>query len=97
MLTLSPPSLRYITNILFLLLATCAAVYGVTYAYLLHHIANFVAAWLVLVHWSGTDFPFSGLGQMVDGDRKSVGGGDIKKRPWLASYNPFNIEQKREE
>jgi len=95
MLTLSPPSLRYITNILLLLLATCAAVYGVTYAYLLHHIANFVAAWLVLVHC--TDLSFSGLSQMLGGDVKSVGGGDTKKRPWLASYSPFNIEQKREE
>lgn len=64
-----------------LLLAVCAAVYGVTYAYLLHHLANFVAAWLVLVHWSNTNFSFSNLSQMLEGDADSLGGGDIKKRP----------------
>lgn len=60
-------------------LAICAAVYGVTYAYLLHHLANFVAAWLVLVHISNTEFSLSGLNQMLEGDEES--GGDVKKRP----------------
>jgi len=64
-----------------LLLAVCAAVYGVTYAYLLHHLANFVAAWLVLVHCSDTDLSFSGLSQMLEGDADSLDGSDIKKRP----------------
>lgn len=64
-----------------LLLAVCAAVYGVTYAYLLHHLANFVAAWLVLVHFSGTDLSFSGLSQILEGEGEGVGGSDVKKRP----------------
>ncbi|KAI9880127.1 MAG: GPI inositol deacylase [Pleopsidium flavum] len=71
--------LRYITNILLFFLAICAAIYGVTYAYLLHYVANLVAAWLVLVHFSTSEFSLSGLSQMLEGGED--GGGDIKKRP----------------
>ena len=63
---------------MFFFLAVYAAVYGVTYAYLLHHLANIVAAWLVAVHFSGHNFSLSSLSQILEvGD----GEGDVKKQP----------------
>ncbi|KAL8762203.1 MAG: hypothetical protein Q9184_001761 [Pyrenodesmia sp. 2 TL-2023] len=70
--------LTYVTNILFFILAAYAAVYGVSYAYLLHHLVNAVAAWLVALHFSGSDLSLSGLTRILDGDNS---GGDVKKRP----------------
>ena len=43
--------MRHVTSVLFYVLAAYAAIYGVTYAYLLHHITNLAAAWLVGVHF----------------------------------------------
>ncbi|KAL2435281.1 GPI inositol-deacylase [Exophiala dermatitidis] len=45
-------SFRWATNILFFVLAVYAALYGMTYAYRLHYIANIIALWLVLLHFS---------------------------------------------
>lgn len=71
-------SFRYVTNVLFFFLAVYAAVYGITYAYLLHHLVNVVAAWLVAIHFSGHNFSLSGLSQILEvGDSE----GDIKKQP----------------
>ena len=79
---------RYITNILFFVIAVYAAVYGVTYAYALHHLVNFVCAWLVAVHFSGSEISFKGLSQVLEsGVAGAVGGGEeiddrgAKKRP----------------
>jgi glycosylphosphatidylinositol deacylase len=41
---------RFVTNILTFLSALYAAIYGVTYAYRLHHLLNLLAAWLFAVH-----------------------------------------------
>jgi len=62
---------RHITNVLFLGIAVFAAVYGVSYAYMLHGLANLVAAWLSIVH-SASDI--SGLNRLYLGD------GDDRKR-----------------
>ncbi|KAL8765223.1 MAG: hypothetical protein Q9209_007616 [Squamulea sp. 1 TL-2023] len=70
--------LTYVTSILFISLAVYAAVYGVTFAYLLHHIVNGVATWLVALHFSGSDLSLSGLTRILDGDDNS---GHVKKRP----------------
>lgn len=43
---------RWTTNFLFFALAVYAAVYGMTFAYRLHYIANIIALWLVLIHFS---------------------------------------------
>lgn len=72
-------SIRYITNLLFFFLALYSAAYGVTYAYLLHHLVNFVSAWLVAIHFSGSDFSLAGLTQILEGSDEDSG--DIKKRP----------------
>lgn len=50
--------MRHVTSVLFYVLAAYAAIYGVTYAYLLHHIANLAAAWLVGVHFFAGGFSF---------------------------------------
>ncbi|KAI1151625.1 PGAP1-like protein-domain-containing protein [Nemania diffusa] len=42
--------LRHLTNILFFATAVYAAVYGVSYAYVLHYLVNVIAAWLVAIH-----------------------------------------------
>lgn len=46
--------LRLVTNILLFTLAIYAAVYGVTYAYVLHQLVNGLCAWLALLHFSGS-------------------------------------------
>ncbi|KIV97543.1 hypothetical protein PV10_01282 [Exophiala mesophila] len=45
-------SFRWATNLLFFVLAVYSALYGMTYAYRLHYIANIIALWLVLLHFS---------------------------------------------
>ena len=73
---------RYVTNVLFFVLAVYAAVYGVSYAYRLHHLANFICAWLVAVHFSGSEVSLQGLSQMLEGDGvEEVDDRGAKKRP----------------
>lgn len=43
---------KWTTNLLFFALAVYSAVYGMTFAYRLHYIANIIALWLVLIHFS---------------------------------------------
>ncbi|KZF23497.1 PGAP1-domain-containing protein [Xylona heveae TC161] len=52
---------RYVTDGLLFLLAIYADVYGVSYAYFLHQLVNFVAAWLVAIHFSTSSFSLSAL------------------------------------
>lgn len=42
---------KWTTNVLFFILAVYAAVFGMTYAYRLHYIANIIALWLVGLHF----------------------------------------------
>ena len=46
--------MRHLTSILFFSLAFYAAIYGATFAYLLHYVANIVCAWLTALHLYGT-------------------------------------------
>ena len=49
---------RHITTVLFTFTALYAGVYGVSYAYRLHHIVHLVSTWLVFVHLtSGSSTP----------------------------------------
>ncbi|KAK4936441.1 GPI inositol deacylase [Elasticomyces elasticus] len=52
MMVPSVRSFRWATNLLFFALAVYSALYGMTYAYRLHYIANIIALWLVLLHFS---------------------------------------------
>ncbi|KAI9850189.1 MAG: GPI inositol deacylase [Thelocarpon superellum] len=70
--------MRYVTSLLLLILAGHASIYGVTYAYMLHHLVNLVAAWLVALHLSCSTFPaltVSGLSKMLEG-QDVTGSGD---------------------
>jgi GPI inositol-deacylase len=72
---------KWITNILFFVLAVYAAVYGVTYAYRLHYLANIVALWLVILHFSvKPGFSFSGMGSLFEAEN-DLETADVKKRP----------------
>ncbi|KAH3996450.1 GPI inositol-deacylase [Parastagonospora nodorum] len=66
------------TNVFLFAIGAYAAVYGVTYAYVLHHLANILCAWLVAIHFdtSGLAFEDSSEGVEVVG-----GGSEGKKRP----------------
>lgn len=59
---------RYVTSICFFGIAIYAAVYGVTYAYVLHHLVNFAAAWLVAIHSSASSWSLSSLSAIFGGD-----------------------------
>ncbi|KAJ2975910.1 hypothetical protein NUW58_g8229 [Xylaria curta] len=53
--------LRHLTNILFFSTAVYAAVYGVSYAYVLHHLVNVIAAWLVAIHSTADSWAITGI------------------------------------
>ncbi|KAI8630592.1 GPI inositol-deacylase [Xylariaceae sp. FL1651] len=53
--------LRHLTNVLFFATAVYAAVYGVSYAYMLHYLVNLIAAWLVAVHSTADSWALTGI------------------------------------
>jgi hypothetical protein len=79
---------RYVTNVLTFLSALYAAIYGVTYAYRLHHLLNILAAWLFAIHISSQPASTS-LGGLASNTgsppsnrlSEDVAGTDVKKRP----------------
>lgn len=74
--------LRYVTNALLYILSVYAALYGASYAYLLHHVVNIFSAWLVLIHWSTGSFEFNRVFRLLDPGADVVEGyRDGKKRP----------------
>ncbi|KAJ4288991.1 GPI inositol deacylase [Kalmusia sp. IMI 367209] len=69
---------RALTNVLLFSIAAYAAMYGVTYAYVLHHLANILCAWLVAIHFDRSSLSVKRIGSILDTmDPDS----DIKKRP----------------
>ena len=79
--------LKHVTYFLFLSIAIYAAVYGVSYAYLLHHLANILAAWLVGIYFFSEDVPVGKLWRMaLDVDETmefaaAAAGNHVKKKP----------------
>lgn len=59
--------LRHVTSILLFATALCAAIYGVSHAYLLHYLVNVVAAWLVILHATSNEWSVANLGAMFEG------------------------------
>lgn len=59
---------RHVTYILLFFLAAYSAIYGVSYAYLLHHLANILAAWLVVIYLSSGGFSLRRLLRILEGD-----------------------------
>jgi len=60
--------LRHLTSVFFFCIAIYAAVYGVTYAYVLHYLVNFVAAWLVAIHSSASSWTLAGISSVFESD-----------------------------
>jgi glycosylphosphatidylinositol deacylase len=60
--------LRYITSILLFGTALTAGVYGVSHAYVLHHLVDAVAAWLVVIHSTAHSWSISGIIAMFGGN-----------------------------
>jgi GPI inositol-deacylase len=71
--------LRHITSILLFGTALCAALYGVSHAYILHFSVNIIAAWLVVVHLTTSSWSFTGIGAMFDGSA-NISTNDPSKR-----------------
>ena len=77
---------KHVTYSLFLCLAVYAAIYGISYAYLLHHIGNIIAAWLVGIYLSCGDFSIRRLSRVLEGEDFVTGLPDdceshVKKKP----------------
>ena len=69
---------RHVTDLSFFGLAVYAAVYGISYAYMLHHIVNGVCAWLVAVHvWGNGGVDFKGVRDVLEGGASEEG--DVKE------------------
>lgn len=80
-----PGPARYTVSLSFFALAITAALYGVTYAYRLHHMVNGIALLLQIAHLSASPrFSFRGLRKVLEGDlasgaaEASIEGGDKK-------------------
>ncbi|KAJ5728226.1 hypothetical protein N7493_004556 [Penicillium malachiteum] len=74
---------KHVTSIIFFAIAMYSAVYGVTYAYLLHQLANLLAAWLVGIYLVGNNFSPRRLWRIIDGDElpSEPGSRHLKKKP----------------
>jgi GPI inositol-deacylase len=66
------------TNILLFSIAAYAAVYGVTYAYVLHHLANILCAWLVTIHFDASSLSVQRINAALEG---IYPGNNNKKQP----------------
>lgn len=65
--------LKFVTSTLLFGIAVYAAVYGVSYAYMLHYLVNIVAGWLVIIHLTADSWSIAGLKALYEGnaeDRK---------------------------
>ncbi|KAJ6130205.1 hypothetical protein N7512_002985 [Penicillium capsulatum] len=74
---------KHVTSMIFFAIAMYSAVYGVTYAYLLHHLANLLAAWFVGIYLFGNNFSPRRLWRIIDGDElpSDSGSRHVKKKP----------------
>ncbi|KAF1811670.1 GPI inositol-deacylase-like protein [Eremomyces bilateralis CBS 781.70] len=72
--------LSLVTSALLFSLALFAAIYGVSFAYMLHHIVNLLCAWLALVHFAATDCSRQGVNRLF-GTTLNVANGPVKERP----------------
>jgi hypothetical protein len=66
------------TNVLLFSIGAYAAVYGVTYAYVLHHLVNILCAWLVAIHFDPSSFSPRRLGLVLESNTPDS---ETKKRP----------------
>ncbi|KAK5998174.1 GPI inositol-deacylase [Cladobotryum mycophilum] len=64
--------LRHVTSGLLFGTALCAAVYGVSHAYIIHYLVNAVAAWLVVLHSTSGPWSLPNIGEMFEGNADEV-------------------------
>jgi len=76
------PGFSLFTNVFLFSIGAYAAVYGVTYAYVLHHLANILSAWLVAIHFHPS-IPAPEPSKIIPRDSESSGCSTsrMKKRP----------------
>lgn len=67
--------LRHVTSGLLFGTALCAAIYGVSHAYVLHYLVNIIAAWLVVLHSTSDSWSIASIVAMFEGNA-----GDGRKR-----------------
>ncbi|ROW09481.1 hypothetical protein VMCG_02423 [Cytospora schulzeri] len=67
--------LRHVTSALFFGVAVYAAIYGVSYGYMIHHLVNIVAAWLVIVHATADSWSLAGWSVLFEGSPEARKGG----------------------
>lgn len=77
---------KHITSLILFSIAVYSAVYGVSYAYLLHHLANIFSTWLICIYLSSSGFSVRRLWRLLEGEEFSsslseLGGSHVKKKP----------------
>jgi glycosylphosphatidylinositol deacylase len=72
------PPLSAFTNVFLFAIGAYAAVYGVTYAYVLHHLANILCAWLVTIHFDVSELSTYSITSVTEPASLES---EIKKRP----------------
>ncbi|PLB42691.1 GPI inositol-deacylase [Aspergillus candidus] len=73
--------LKHITSIILFSIAIYSAVYGVSYAYLLHYLANILSAWLVGVYLFSSGFSIRRIWRALEEDDSVCEPGSMKKKP----------------
>ncbi|KAK6219579.1 hypothetical protein QIS74_05081 [Colletotrichum tabaci] len=58
--------MRHLTSVLLFCTAIYAAIYGVSYAYMLHYLVNLIAAWLVVIHSTADNWPLAGFSSIFE-------------------------------
>ncbi|KAL5340357.1 PGAP1-like protein-domain-containing protein [Aspergillus crustosus] len=76
--------LKHLTSVLLFCIAVYSAIYGVSYAYLLHHLVNILAGWLVSIYLFRSGFSLRRFWKIVEGDETPgtpESGRHTKKKP----------------
>ncbi len=73
--------LRHLTNVLFFATAVYAAVYGVSYAYVLHYLVNVIAAWLVAIHSTADSWAIAGIKSLFVEETSNTSDRKQSKKP----------------
>ncbi|CRK25311.1 hypothetical protein BN1723_003220 [Verticillium longisporum] len=57
---------KHLTSIFLFSTAIYAAIYGISYAYMLHYLVNLVAVWLVVIHSTSDGWSLTGVNSLFD-------------------------------
>ena len=77
---------KHVTSVILFSIAVYSAVYGVSYAYLLHQLANLFSVWLICIYFSNSGFSVHRFWRVLEGEDvpsgvSEIGGSHIKKKP----------------